>query len=65
MGQIFFGCANSEKAEILPYAGAGDGNLPHPIAKGILQKAKTSKVSLPEIDDSQYHYLVTVSVVDD
>ncbi len=64
VGQIILCNDESEEDEILTYAAAAERKLTHPIAKAILQKAKTSKLSLPDIDDSQYHigYGITVMI---
>ncbi len=57
-------CDGYEVEEILAYAAAAERKLAHPIAKAIVQKAKDSNLSLPEIEDSNYQigYGITVSI---
>jgi len=64
VGQIILCREESEEDDILTYAAAAERKLTHPIAKAILQKAKASKLNLPDIDDSQYHigYGITVMI---
>ncbi len=63
VGQIIV-CDDDEENDILRYAAAAEGKLAHPIAKAIVKKAKESNISLPDIDDSQYHigYGITVLI---
>jgi len=57
-------CDGYEADEILAYAAAAERKLAHPIAKAIVQKAKDSNLSLPDIEDSNYQigYGITVSI---
>ncbi len=57
-------CDGYEADDILAYAAAAERKLAHPIAKAIVQKAKASNLSLPEIEDSNYQigYGITVSI---
>lgn len=53
-----------EDLEILRWAAAAEKRFSHPIAKAILERAKSETLDLPEIDDSKYDvgYGVTVEV---
>ncbi|RKZ90527.1 MAG: heavy metal translocating P-type ATPase [Candidatus Parabeggiatoa sp. nov. 1] len=57
-------CDGYEADDILAYAAAAECKLAHPIAKAIVQKAKGSNLSLPDIEDSNYQigYGITVSI---
>jgi len=57
-------CDGYEADDILAYAAAAERKLAHPIAKAIVQKAKNSNLSLPDIKDSNYQigYGITVSI---
>jgi heavy metal translocating P-type ATPase len=57
-------CDEYGEDQVLIYAAAAERQLTHPIAKAILQKAKESKLTLPDIEDSQYKigYGITVSI---
>jgi len=57
-------CDGYEVDDILAYAAAAERKFAHPIAKAIVQKAKDSNLSLPEIEESNYQigYGITVSI---
>jgi heavy metal translocating P-type ATPase len=57
-------CDGYEADDILVYAAAAERKLAHPIAKAIVQKAKSSNLSLPDIEDSNYQigYGITVNI---
>ena len=57
-------CDGYEADDILAYAAAAERKLAHPIAKAIVQKAKDSNLSLPDIEDSNYQigYGITVNI---
>jgi Cu2+-exporting ATPase len=59
-------CDGYEANDILMYAAAAERKLAHPIAKAIVQKAKNSNLSLPDIADSNYQigYGITVNIKD-
>jgi Cu2+-exporting ATPase len=48
----------------LKWAAAAENKFSHPIAKAIIEKAKSLDLALPKIDDSKYHvgYGITVGV---
>jgi heavy metal translocating P-type ATPase len=56
-------CEGYNEDNVLLYAATAENKLTHPIAKTILNKAIESKLTLPDIDASQYKmgYGVTVS----
>ncbi|OAD18727.1 heavy metal translocating P-type ATPase [Candidatus Thiomargarita nelsonii] len=64
VGRIILCGDDYGEEELLTYAAAAEGKLTHPIAKAILNKAKASKLTLPDIDDSKYQmgYGITVSI---
>ncbi|EDN70078.1 cation transport ATPase [Beggiatoa sp. PS] len=57
-------CEGYQADDILAYAAAAERKLAHPIAKAIVQKAKDSNLSLPDIEDSNYQigYGITVNI---
>ena len=57
-------CESYEVDDLLIYAAAAECKLAHPIAKAIVQKAKNSNLSLPNIEDSNYQigYGITVTI---
>ncbi|MDM8563526.1 HAD-IC family P-type ATPase, partial [Candidatus Marithioploca araucensis] len=57
-------CDEYGEEQVLMYAAAAERKLTHPIAKAILQKAKESELTLPNIEDSQYQigYGITVNI---
>jgi heavy metal translocating P-type ATPase len=61
VGQIII-CEDYQKNDLLTYAAAAEGKLSHPIAKAIVKKAKESKLTLPEIEDSQYQIGLGITV---
>lgn len=63
VGRILTYQGHSE-TEILRWAAAAERRFSHPIAKAILDRALEAGLSLPEIEDSQYHvgYGITVDV---
>jgi len=61
VGQIIV-CEDYQKNDLLTYAAAAEGKLSHPIAKAIVNKAKESKIRLPEIEDSQYKIGLGITV---
>jgi Cu2+-exporting ATPase len=65
VGKIIL-CDQYEEKEVLAYAAIAEHKVTHPIAKAILNKAKDSKLILPEIDNSQYQmgYGITVNFND-
>jgi heavy metal translocating P-type ATPase len=52
------------ESRILQWAAAAENKFSHPIAKAILDRARTLGLALPPIDDSKYHvgYGITVGV---
>ena len=57
-------CDDYGEDELLTYAAAAESKMTHPIAKAILNHAKASNLSLPNLDDSKYQvgYGITVSI---
>jgi len=53
VGQIIV-CDRYEKHDILTYAAMAERKVTHPIAQAILNEAKVTKLTLPDIDDSKY-----------
>ncbi len=64
VGKIVICNDGYEADDILVYAAAAERKLAHPIAKAIVQKAKDSNLSLPDIEDSNYQigYGITVTI---
>jgi heavy metal translocating P-type ATPase len=64
VGKIVICNDGYEADDILAYAAAAERKLAHPIAKAIVQKAKDSNLSLPDIEDSNYQigYGITVTI---
>lgn len=64
VGRIIVEGEHYHEDEILAYAAAAERKLAHPIAKGILQKAKEANLTLPEVEDSKYQigYGITVNL---
>lgn len=48
--------------KILAYAAAAECKQTHPIARAILEKARQKGISLPDIEDAQYHMGYGISV---
>lgn len=63
VGRVLTYGGHSER-QILAWAAAAEHKFSHPIAKAILDKARTLGLTLPKIDDSKYHvgYGITVGV---
>lgn len=63
VGRVFTYARHSER-QILQWAAAAEHKFSHPIAKAILDKARTAGLQLPAIDDSKYSvgYGITVAV---
>ncbi|MEN8219040.1 MAG: heavy metal translocating P-type ATPase [Pseudomonadota bacterium] len=62
VGEIILCDNDYNEDDILTYAAAAEGKLQHPIAKAILEKAKESHLTLPEIEDSQYQIGLGITV---
>jgi Cu2+-exporting ATPase len=62
VGKIIL-CNNYREDELLTYAAAAECKMTHPIAKAILSKAKASKLTLPDIDDSRYQVGYGITVI--
>lgn len=63
VGRVLTYGGHSE-SQLLQWAAAAEQKFSHPIAKAILDKARTLGLELPKIDDSKYHvgYGITVGV---
>ena len=57
-------CDDYGEDELLTYAAAAECKMSHPIAKAILNHAKASHLTLPNLDDSKYQvgFGITVSI---
>jgi heavy metal translocating P-type ATPase len=64
VGKIWVYLENYNENNILEYAAAAESKLKHPIARAILNRAKTANLTLPDIDDSNYTigYGITVHI---
>lgn len=62
VGQIILCCNDYDQNDLLTYAATAEGKLTHPIAKAILQKAKESHLTVPDIGDSQYQIGLGITV---
>ncbi len=54
MGRIVLCCEGYQAEDVLRYAAAAEQKVMHPIAKAVCKKAEQLKLTVPEIDDSQY-----------
>jgi heavy metal translocating P-type ATPase len=55
-------CDDYNENELLTYAATAEGRLKHPIAKAILKKTNELNLILPDIEDSQYHIGLGITV---
>jgi len=55
-------CDDYQPNDILALAAAAEGKLTHPIAQAVVNKAKESNLSLPDIKDSQYQIGLGITV---
>ncbi|MEN8215509.1 MAG: heavy metal translocating P-type ATPase [Pseudomonadota bacterium] len=62
VGRILVYQEDYSEDDILAYAAAAERKLAHPIARAILNHAKTTGVTLPEVDDADYTIGYGVSV---
>jgi len=55
-------CADFTETEVLRYAAAAEHKLSHPIARAIINKAESSDLSLPKIENAHYQMGYGLSV---